>query len=60
MRLSLRLRLLFAGIALRAALRRTAAAVLRPIRRLTLAVRYFLALDYSWRLAWAMAERRPL
>jgi hypothetical protein len=55
MRLSYRtrVRLLFWGITLRARVQRA----LRPVRRLALAVRYVHTLNYSWRLAWAAAER---
>ena len=31
--------------------------LMRALRRLALAVRYFLALDYSWHMAWIKAER---
>jgi len=30
---------------------------LRALRRLVLAGKYWLALDYSWHLAWTKAER---
>lgn len=30
----------------------------RLIARLTLAARYWMALDYTWRLSWIKAERR--
>ena len=31
--------------------------LMRALRRLALAIRYYLALGYTWHLAWAKAER---
>lgn len=36
---------------------RALTAIARLISRASLAVRYFLALDYSWHLAWVKAAR---
>lgn len=39
---------------------RVITAILKFSRRLYLAVRFFIALQYSWNLAWIKAERRSL